>query len=111
MGDAGLFGRSCLSHRIREGLLTTENIPFYFESGEVKRIHSYLVGDAAFLLGVHMMKSFDPAPAAGTPEKEYNKRILLARRVIERAFGRLKSRWIFCKRKTCWNTPDFCRGN
>jgi hypothetical protein len=81
VGDAGLFGRSCLSHRIREGLLTTENIPFYFESGEVKRIHSYLVGDAAFLLGVHMMKSFDPVPAAGTPEKEYNTHILVVRHV------------------------------
>jgi hypothetical protein len=70
VGDAGLFGRSRLSHQIREGLLTTENIPLYFESGEMKRLHPYLVGDALFPLGVHMMKSVDPVPGSRHPRKK-----------------------------------------
>jgi hypothetical protein len=50
------------------------------------------------------MKAFDPPPfATETDKTEYNMRILLARCVIERAFGSLKERWVFCKRNVFWN--------
>jgi hypothetical protein len=109
VGDAGLFQRSRLGHLIREGLLTTADVTLYFEDAGVEKIFPYLVGDAAFPLGRHMMKAIDPVPADDTPEKAFNTRILLARRVIERAFGRLKGRWAFCRRNTFWNSLDFCR--
>jgi hypothetical protein len=95
---AGLFGRCKLHENIEAGIMKQKDVPLYLENGDIKSIFPYLVGDAAFPLGVHMMKAIDPTPAAGTSEVEYNARILLARRVIERAFGRLKGRWLFCKR-------------
>jgi hypothetical protein len=98
VGDAGLFGNCQLGQRIRDGLLQQRDTTLYFEDGGVKKIFPYLVGDAAFPLGVNMMKAFDPPPPAGTDAAEYIRRMLLARRVIERAFGWLKGRWGFCKR-------------
>jgi hypothetical protein len=35
--------------------------------------------------------------------------MLPARRVIERAFGWLKGRWVFCKRNVFWNDLQFTR--
>jgi hypothetical protein len=111
VGDAGLFGRCKLQENIEAGIMKRKDIPLYLENGEIKSIFPYLVGDAAFPLGVHMMKAIDPPPAVGTSEAEYNARILLARarRVIQRAFGWLKGRWLFCKRNVFWNNLDFTR--
>jgi hypothetical protein len=109
VGDAGLFSRSRLHNLIQVGLMRTVNVPLYFDEGVREDIWPYLVGDAAFPLGEHMMKAIEPPPAAHTAEAEFNTRILLARRVIERAFGRLKGRWVFCKRNVFWNEPVFTR--
>jgi hypothetical protein len=83
-----------------------KDVPSYLENIEhaleMKSIIPHLIGDAAFPLGVHMMKALDPQPTAGSAEAVYNQRILLARRVIERFFGRLKGRWVFCKRNAFW---------
>jgi hypothetical protein len=94
---AGLFGCCKLHENIEAGIMKQKDVPLYLENGEIKSIFPYLVGDAAFPLGVLMMKAIVPTPAAGTSEVENNARILLARHVIERAFGRLKGRWLFCK--------------
>jgi hypothetical protein len=110
VGDAGLFGTCQLGERIRDGLLQQRDITLYFEDGNVQKIFPYLVGDAAFPLSVNLMKAFDPPPfATETDKAEYNKRILLARRVIERAFWALKGRWVFCKRNVFWNNLKFTR--
>jgi hypothetical protein len=109
VGDAGLFSWSRLHDRIQDGLMRTVNVPLYFDDGQREDLWPYLVGDAAFALGEHMMKAIDPPPATGTAAATFNKRILLARRVIERAFGRLKGRWVFCRRNTFWNDPEFTR--
>jgi hypothetical protein len=56
------------------------------------------------------MKAIEPPPpSTHTAEAEFNTRILLARQVIERAFGRLKGPWVFCKRNVFWNEPEFTR--
>jgi hypothetical protein len=107
VGDAGLFARLRLHENTEAGAMATIEVPLYYENGDVKAISPYLIGDAAFALGVHMMKAFDPQPAAGTKEGEYNKRILLARRVIERCFGRLKGHWVYCKPNVFWNNVEF----
>jgi hypothetical protein len=113
VGDAGLFGRCQLHDNIEAGIMKQTDVPLYFETVqhgvEMKSIFPYLIGDAAFPLGVHMMKALDPPPAADSAEAVYNERILLARRVIERCFGRLKGRWVFCKRNAFWNNLDFSR--
>jgi hypothetical protein len=109
VGDAGLFQRSQLHQNIEGGVMAQINVPLYLENDGMKAIMPYLVGDAAFPLGVHMMKAIDPPPAVPSAEAEFNKRILLARRVIERCFGRLKGRWVFCKRNAFWNDLEFSR--
>jgi hypothetical protein len=53
------------------------------------------------------MKAIDPPPAQDSAGANLNRRILLARRVIERCFGRLKGRWVLCKRNAFWNDLDF----
>lgn len=87
--------------------MKTAEVQLAFDDGEVLPIWPYLVGDAAFPLGVHMIKAIDAPPAAGSAEKQFNTRILLARRVIERCFGRLKGRWVLCKRNAFWNNVRF----
>jgi hypothetical protein len=109
VGDAGLFGRTRLREQINEGLMRTMSVPLFFDDGTRQDMWPYIVGDAAFPFGQHMMKAYDPPPAQGTPEATCNKRILHARRVIERAYGRLKGRWVFCKKNTFWNDLQFSR--
>jgi hypothetical protein len=107
VGDAGLFTQCHLNWNIEGGVITERDVPLYFDNGEMKAIMPYQLGDVAFPLGVHILKVIDLPPPEGSAEAEFNKRILLARRVIERAFGRLKGRWVFCKRSAFWNNIDF----
>jgi hypothetical protein len=109
VGDAALFQQSQLHHNIEGGVMDQKEVPLYLENGDIKGIWPYLVGDAAFPLGVHIMKAIDPPPAQDSAGANFNKRILLARRVIERCFGRLKGRWVFCKRNAFWNDLNFTR--
>jgi hypothetical protein len=58
--------------------MRTVNVLLYFDEGVKEDIRPYLVGDAAFPLGEHMMKAIDPPPATHTAEAEFNTRIMLA---------------------------------
>jgi hypothetical protein len=107
--DAGLFGRSQLKANIDAGILRIQSVPLYFDSGERQDIWPYLVGDAAFPLGQHMMKVIEPPPAANSNQAKCNRRLLNSRRLIEMVFDRLKGRWVFCKRNVFWNDVDFTR--
>jgi hypothetical protein len=108
VSDAALFQQSQLYHNIEGGVMAQKEALLYLENGPMA-IWPYLVGDAAFLLGVHTMKAIDPPPAQDSAGANFNRGILLARRVIERCFGRLKGRWVFCKRNAFWNDLDFTR--
>jgi hypothetical protein len=109
VGDAGLFGRSILKERIDEGMLRCVQIPLAMPDGPLHQIYPYLVGDAAFPIGPHMLKVYEPPPAIGTPQSELNFRLTNARRVIEMTFGRLKGRWVFCSKNSFWNDVKFTR--
>jgi hypothetical protein len=60
VGDAGLFGTCQLGERIRDGLLRQRDTTLYLENGQVKKAFPFLVGDAAFPMGVNIMKEFNP---------------------------------------------------
>lgn len=109
VGDAGLFSRTQLKENIDDGMMRTVSVPLFFEDGTRQDIWPFLVGDAAFPLGTHMMKVIEPGPPAGTPEAQCNRRLLNCRRLIEQTFGLLKGRWVFCKRNTFWNDVAFTR--
>jgi hypothetical protein len=42
--------------------MAQKDVPLYLDDGKMKAIMLYLVGDAAFPLGVHMMKTINPPP-------------------------------------------------
>jgi hypothetical protein len=109
VGDSGLFSRSQLKHQIDEGLLDAEATKSTFLDGSEYNVLPYIVGDAAFPLGTHPLKCYDPSPPAGSPEAKFNRRVTNARRVIERAFGRLKGRWVFCSKNTFWGDLTFTK--
>jgi hypothetical protein len=109
VGDAGLYGRSQLKANIDAGMLKQVRVPLHFEDGRMHEICPYLVADAAFPLGQHMLKVHEPPPAAGSAEAKCNYRLLNARRGIEQAFGRLKGRFVFCSKNTFWNNLSFTR--
>jgi hypothetical protein len=108
VGDAGLFGRSQLKIRLDEGMLKAVTVPLTMHDGSVHQIHPYLVGDAAFPLGQHMLKVYDQA-IPGSAEAKLNKRLLRARCGIERSFGLLKGRFVFCAKNSFWGDLDFTR--
>jgi hypothetical protein len=109
VGDAGLYGQSNLHARIHGGMLKQCRFPLNFRNGPQQDIFPYLVGDAAFPPGQHMMKVFEPPPEAGTAEARYNRRLLNARRLIEQAFGTLKGRFVFCSKNSFWNDLEFTK--
>jgi hypothetical protein len=109
VGDSGLFSRSQLKDQIDQGLLQTEATPLNFLDGSEYNVWPYIVGDAAFPLGTHILKCYEPSPPQGSPEAKFNRKIINARRVIERAFGRLKGRWVFCAKNTFWGDVNFTR--
>jgi hypothetical protein len=69
----------------------------------------YIVGDAAFLLGSHILKCYEGSLPPGSPEAKLNRKVISAHRVIERAFGRLKGRWVFCAKNASWGDVNFTR--
>jgi hypothetical protein len=106
---AGLYGRSNLHARIHGGMLKQCRVPLKFRNGPQKDIFSNLVGDAAFPLSQHMMKVFEPPPAAGTAQARCNRRLLNARRLTEQAFGTLKGKFVFCSKNSFWNDFKFTK--
>jgi hypothetical protein len=78
-----------VNENIEAGVMSQMEVPLYFENFEIKAILPYLVGGATYPLGVHMMV-IDPPP--GSAEAGYDARILLARCVNERCFGRQAGR-------------------
>jgi hypothetical protein len=63
VGD-GLYGQSSLQASIDSGMLMQCRVLLDFQDGTQVDIFPYLVGDAAFPLGQHMLKFFEPPPAA-----------------------------------------------
>ena len=106
-GDAGAFNSSLLKQKLDAGLLSST---WSSTVGEHTRTyHPFLVGDAAFPLSSYMQKCFGNVPAENTREGKYNRCIINCRREVERAFGRLKGRWVFCMRNTFWGCPKFTK--
>jgi hypothetical protein len=89
--------------------MRTVNVPLFYEDGTHSDIWPYLVGDAAFPIGQHMMKVIQPHPPQGSAQAKFNRRLLNARRLMEQAFGRLKGRSVFCSKNSFWNNVDFTR--
>jgi hypothetical protein len=103
VGDAALFNRSILKREIDRGMLRT----LMFELpviGATHHVFPYLVGDAAFGMGQHVIKVVEPAndPAS----KAMNRRVINSRRGSEIAFQRLKGRWTFCTRNKFYGDPS-----
>ena len=75
----------------------------------------FLVGDAAFPLAPTMLNVYDsPSPAQADAfraagKARFNRSVINSQREIERAFGRLKGRWAFCRRNTFFRDPIFIR--
>jgi hypothetical protein len=90
VGDAGLFGRSRLKVNIDAGILCTCPVTLFFEDGTRQDMWPYLVGDAAFPLGQHMMKVIEPSPAPGSSAARFNRRLLNSRRLIEMVLGKIR---------------------
>jgi hypothetical protein len=114
LGDASLWSRSSLCKLVEDGLLN--NITCELDAdGEQHSIHGYLIGDAAFPLNENMLKIFPEPPAneannfGAAGKREFNRRLIAARRGVECSFGRLKGRFAFCARNTFWKCPVFCR--
>ena len=88
VGDAGALERSHITNLLqRETLLG----PVHARNIVGVSVKPYLVGDAAFALSPSVMKGYPTE--ASRKEKIWNRKIVLARRVIECAFGRLKGRF------------------
>ena len=91
VGDAGAFERSRLLRHIREGTALNR---WYGESIDGEHVSPYLIGDGAFRLEMHMMKSYpDLTPAVGSKEWHFNNTMVTCHRHIEDVFGRLTARW------------------
>ena len=106
-GDAGAFMNSKLKEKIEAGLLSTN---WSCTVGEITRTYKpFLVGDGAFPLSIYMQKCFGTTPNENSREGRYNRRIINCRREVERSFGRLKGRWVFCSRNTFWGCPKFVK--
>lgn len=114
VGDAGLWGCSDLCRLIQEGLL--DDAGQVLSTGdESKEVLPFLVGDAAFPLGPHMMKIWDePGPQGmaqfrASGKGKFNRCVINCRREIERVFGRIKGRWAFCRRNAFIQEPELIR--
>ena len=108
IGDAGLWARTSIKQQFDEGLTDVASIKLRAGLEELD-VSGYLVADSAFPTGKYIMKCLDYIPQANTPESKYNRCVINARRGVECAFGRLKGRWVFCKKNTFYNAPDFTR--
>ena len=91
VGDATTYAKSSLACLIDEGK--------WLDVQEAKTIsdvviHPYLVADSAFAFKPHMMKCYADNQPQGC-RSTFNRRVILTRRVVEQAFGRLKGRYHF----------------
>lgn len=75
--DGGVFKNSSLYRRLEDGLLPTNGV---------------IVGDAAFPLKNYLLKPY-PGTQLSTAEKVFDYRLSRARRISEKAFGILVSRF------------------
>jgi hypothetical protein len=107
--DASLFSRSQVKASIDQGMLKQVSVPLHFEDGTWQDIFPYLVGDAAFPLGQHFLKVYEPPPEGNSAQAKCNRRLLDARWLIEQAFGRLKGKFVFCSKNSFWNDVCFTR--
>jgi hypothetical protein len=110
VGDAGLYTRSRLKQQVDDGLLSVVKVELKFDNERVEEIEPFFVGDFALPLGTHMQKIFSrPTPAEGSDKGRFNRRVINAQRLIEITFGRLKGRWVFCRRNVFYGQPNFVR--
>jgi DDE superfamily endonuclease len=108
VGDAGVFSRSLIKQQLDQGLAELAAVQLEV-AGEEKQVTGYLVADSAFALNKYTTKCIDPPPAHGSAEEKFNRCVINARRGVECCFGRLKGRWVFCKKNTFYGNPAFCR--
>jgi hypothetical protein len=106
-GDAAVYALSTLKQQIDEGMLRKLEIDLQIPGDNVK-IHPYLVGDAAFSTGPHMIKTaqLTEAQAANDPASAaLNRRVTNCRRSSEIGIGRAKGRWSFLTRNKTYSDP------
>jgi hypothetical protein len=110
VGDAGLYTRFRLKQQVDDGLLSVVKAELKFGDDRVEEIETLFVGDSAFPLGPHMQKIFSrPTPEEDSDKGRFNRRVINPRRLIEMTFGRLKGRWVFCRRIVFYGDPNFVR--
>jgi hypothetical protein len=112
-GDAAVYALSTLKQQIDEGMLRKLEIDLQSPGDNVK-IHPYLVGDAAFPTGPHMIKTAqlteaqaanDPASAALAALAALTRRVTNCRSSSEMGIGRAKGRWSFLTRNKTYSDP------
>jgi hypothetical protein len=108
VGDAALYQHTQLRRNLDAGILNQIGIPVRI-GDKVQHIKPFLVGNAAFALGTHMLKNFTPPPPAGSARSTFNIRFTNCRRRVEVAFGEPKGRWAMCKRNVFWNDMNFLK--
>ncbi len=97
MGDSSIFEISELRRQIRNGTWLGASIPS-LQLEEVQ-IQPYLIGDCAFTLSKHVMKTTSTREQKAHPElKEWEKLASKTRKPVECAFGILKKRFPVLKR-------------
>ena len=92
--DGGVLAHSAFCQVMERGEM---NLPVLPPSGTDTVAPHVILGDAAFLLRVDLMR---PYPSHNLPEDQatFNYRLSLARRVIENTFGILSVRWRIFRR-------------
>ena len=97
IGDAGCLSSSQLLANILSG----EWLPA-IAGREVngRMVQPFLVGDAAFPLRPFLLKNIDGNHDPDSPEGCYNYHHIRTRRIVENAFGMLKSRFHICRKSS-----------
>jgi hypothetical protein len=109
-GDAGVFALSSLKKALEDKSLYGEELAHTFRlpsTSEERAISPYIVADSAFACTTYMLKPYKETSAMSRMERDFNKALCRARRVVECAFGRLKGRWRVLAGRVGTADPDF----
>ncbi|XP_028297768.1 protein ANTAGONIST OF LIKE HETEROCHROMATIN PROTEIN 1-like [Gouania willdenowi] len=94
--DARAFANSSLYQRAQSGTL----LPNWTETFEGVDVPLLILGDAAYPLLPWLLKPYPEGRGATQAQTAFNHRLNEARMTVQKAFGRLKSRWK-CLLKRC----------
>ena len=95
MGDAAAWNRSPLVREFLEPGLANRCTFEVDVASETKTLGSYVLSDSAFGLQEYCMKGYQVAQP-GSQREAFNYMVCRTRRIVECAFGRLKSKFKFC---------------